>query len=121
MQNGSKNEGEIKSLLASTEDGLYSLLADEILPPSMNLFSEKEKLAKAREWFNAKRELLQERVCGSAALHQSLHDGTQYETVTTVATVIDLITGLVGGVPLNVVAVLIVKQGYNAFCKDYQR
>jgi len=107
---------EIARLLALDNNSLFEMLADEVVPPTAGMFSLNDKIDAAKIWLEDQKSVIQEKICGSVALRYNLYDNGQYENIMTVATILDCIAGMGMGLPLNVVAVLIVKQGYRFYC-----
>lgn len=110
---------EITRLLQLDEPTLLHELSDQLFPSDGALgMSHLDRIAKARRWMAENNMKLKSMVCGSPKVREYLHDTQKREDIELVALIIHLLFAELKGAVVTLVAVLIVRRGVVAYCKD---
>jgi hypothetical protein len=113
----------IPDLLKSDLDDLLASLGSALHQRTLGISGGVAKprsalIEDAKIWLDTKRSLLKSIICSSDQVKAILRDGKNAKTVDLVATIADLISAHVTGVPPFVVAVLALRVGITALCTD---
>lgn len=108
---------EIKKLLKLDKNELYARLGHELIGPNNILTNIKENEKLGESWFIRNKEKLKSKVCNNQVVLSAFKLKQNQTELQIALAILDLISNLIIGVSPVTVAVLIVKEGLNSFCK----
>ncbi|MFF5367892.1 hypothetical protein [Streptomyces sp. NPDC013187] len=107
---------ELTRLLDKDVDELLVLLALSDPDHAETMFSAEEARNEGRRRFQQLTPLLHQRICTEWRYCEKKANGAFNDNIEVAVAVADLITTVVGGLPVSVVTALIVKRGLNRLC-----
>ena len=118
MRDTSASERDyIASLLAKDFDELYMLIAQGDPSNADVLFAPTQARAKGERTFKDLLAPLRKKICTEWKYCSRRHDPELQDNVTLVASLADVVSTIIGGIPANIVAALLVKKGLTALCR----
>ena len=115
------NEKEILNLLMNSERELLLMAAQEmpdhflgVMPPT-----EEGCIEKMKKWLDEKRIILCVALHASETVMAILKNSKAYNRVNLILAIADAITTIVGGAPVLLISIIIVKNGVLEFCPDF--
>lgn len=114
-------ENEIEALFAKSDDQLYIEIFEELPIGTLGATEppDHEKVRETKSWIDRKRGEICAAVRSDPTVSEHI-SGKKKDRVTLVAAIADVLATLFSFVPIFCLAVLIVRQGINEFCKSAQ-